>query len=337
MGKTGGIKVTAGILAFVFFMMGGLTTFLSVTPPHELSEELRLMQQSLGFGLVGGFGWFKPCEYIKITSPFGWRVHPITGEKNSFHNGVDLANDYGTPIYAAKSGTVTQVSGKGGYGNHVRITHENEFITLYAHMQSYVVQVGDQVSGGQLIGYMGSTGNSTGPHLHFSVFDGSDYVDPMLYISDEALSQGGDERQVYDYLTIRMGLNSAAACGVLANMEKESNFDPHALGDHGTSYGLCQWHDSRPGVGRWTNLKNFCQSHGLDYTTMTGQLEFLMYELQRSYPGLLNRLKNVPNSASGAYDAAYWWCILFEVPADKEQKGKIRGETAVTVYWTKYR
>lgn len=330
------ICVIAVLIACVILLMGGLMSFLSFSPASDLSEDLQQMQQTLGFGQLGGKGWYKPCDYIEITSPYGWRVHPITGEVGSFHNGVDLANDFGTPIYAAKNGTVVQVSDQGGYGNHVRIDHNDGLTTLYAHMQSFVVSEGDVVSGGQLIGYMGSTGNSTGPHLHFSVFDGTEYVDPMLYISEAALSHDAAERQIYQYLTTQVGLSKAAACGVLANMKHESDFNAHALGDDGTSYGLCQWHDTAPNFGRWTNLKDYCKANGLDDTELSGQLEFLHFELQTYFPGLLGSLKAVADTAEGAYDAAYAWCTQFEKPANMEQEGQARGDLAVTTYWPKY-
>lgn len=330
-------KLVAGLLVGIFLLLSGLVSFLSFSPSKELSPELQQLQQELGFALSGGAGWFAPCEYIELTSPFGWRINPVTGEPGNFHNGVDLANDEGTPIYAARKGSVLQVGTTGPYGNHVRIDHGEGTTTLYAHMIRFVVEEGQQVSGGQVIGYMGSTGNSTGNHLHFSVFTGGAYVDPMIYISEASLPREAAQRQIFQFLTGSMGMSPAAACGVLANMEKESDFDPHALGDYGTSYGLCQWHDTSPGAGRWTNLKNYCRSNGLDDTTLDGQLAFLAYELQTYYPGLLTELKNTPDTSDGAYDAAYAWCTRFERPANMEQEGALRGQRAVSVYWPKFK
>ncbi len=331
-----GVKIAAGFLAFLLLLFGSLMSYLSFTPSSGLPEELRQLQQEMGFAQVGGAGWFRPCEYLALTSKFGWRINPITGEAGNFHNGVDLANDESTPVYAAKNGTVVQVSGTGGYGNHVRLDHGDGFTTLYAHLQRYIVSEGETVSGGQLIGYMGSTGNSTGPHLHFSVFNGSEYVDPMIYISAAALSKDAVQRQIYTYLTTQMGLPSAAACGVLANIEAESGFDPNALGDNGTSYGLCQWHDTASGSGRWTNLKNFCTSAELDPQTADGQLMFLNHELSTFFPGLLHQLQTVPNNSDGVSQAAYAWCSQFERPADMEEKAALRAERAVSTFWPKF-
>ena len=105
---------------------------------------------------------------------------------------------------------------------------------------------------------------------------------------------------IFEYLVGTMGLNNAAACGVLANIQCESNFNPNASGDYGTSYGICQWHNTR-----FTALKNYCSSNGYDYTTLIGQLHYLEYELTNSYSGVLSKLRSVSNTASGAYDAGY--------------------------------
>lgn len=121
-------------------------------------------------------GWMQPCSYIYISSPYGDRG-------SGWHNGVDFAASYGTPIYASRSGTVTRVrSMTTSYGNHVVINHGDGFSSLYAHMDYYVVSEGEYVSQGQLIGYVGSTGNSTGPHLHFTVMYDGDDVNPMNYL-----------------------------------------------------------------------------------------------------------------------------------------------------------
>ena len=136
---------------------------------------------SSGGSFVSGESWARPCSWRKLTSPYGYRIHPTTGQYK-FHNGVDLANDQGTPIYAARSGRVTVATYGGTYGNYVTINHGDGYSSLYAHMTRYVVHKGDTVKKGQLIGYMGSTGRSTGPHLHFSIFYNGSSVNPMNYI-----------------------------------------------------------------------------------------------------------------------------------------------------------
>ena len=134
-----------------------------------------------GSGFVSGESWRKPCSWIKLTSPYGYRTHPTTGQWK-FHNGVDLANSQGTPIYAARSGKVTVATYGGTYGYYVTINHGDGFSSLYAHMTHYTVSKGQTVKKGDLIGYMGSTGRSTGPHLHFSIFYNGSSVNPMNYI-----------------------------------------------------------------------------------------------------------------------------------------------------------
>ena len=128
-------------------------------------------------------GFLYPLPYrVAITDSYGYRTHPVTGKKTTWHNGVDLAAGAGTAIYATKSGTVTTALRSDIWGNYVVINHGDGFSSLYAHMQGLIVKAGDYVKQGQTIGYVGSTGLSTGPHLHFTIyFNGAD-VNPMSYI-----------------------------------------------------------------------------------------------------------------------------------------------------------
>ena len=127
-------------------------------------------------------GWIKPLKSYTITSAFGMRIHPIH-KVERFHEGVDMAAPQGTPIYAAKSGKVTTTSYQaGGAGYYVSINHGDGFASIYMHMTNYIVKPGQHVSTGQVIGYVGSTGGSTGPHLHFGISYKGTYVNPMSYI-----------------------------------------------------------------------------------------------------------------------------------------------------------
>ena len=127
-------------------------------------------------------GWVCPVPYYTLTSPFGMRVHPISG-RWKMHNGVDLALPQGEPIYAAKSGKVTVTSYQaGGAGYYVSINHGDGFSSIYMHMTHYIVAPGQYVHAGQVIGYVGSTGGSTGPHLHFGIAYNGTYINPMDYI-----------------------------------------------------------------------------------------------------------------------------------------------------------
>ena len=136
---------------------------------------------SSGGASSGGFAF--PLAYSTgVTCAYGPRVHPINGNK-SFHYGVDLAAGMNTEIYATKSGTVTGATYGEANGYYVTINHGDGYSSIYAHMTNYVVSAGDSVKQGQLIGYVGTTGWSTGPHLHFEILYNGSNVNPMNYIS----------------------------------------------------------------------------------------------------------------------------------------------------------
>ncbi|NMF57158.1 peptidoglycan DD-metalloendopeptidase family protein [Pseudanabaena yagii] len=124
-----------------------------------------------------------PITGAVISSGFGWRVHPVTGERR-LHKGVDFAAPTGTPIFAAADGMVTDAGWTdGGYGNIVELRHSDGSVTLYAHTNRVYVSKGQVVNKGQAIAEVGTTGRSTGPHLHFEVQpDGKNAVDPMDYL-----------------------------------------------------------------------------------------------------------------------------------------------------------
>ena len=114
------------------------------------------------------------------TSDYGWRTHPIFGTRR-FHAGIDIGAGYGAPIVAALGGTVIEAGSRGGYGNTIIVDHGGGLTTLYAHQSSFAVATGQQVSRGDTIGYVGSTGYSTGPHLHFEVRVNGATRNPMDY------------------------------------------------------------------------------------------------------------------------------------------------------------
>lgn len=120
--------------------------------------------------------------FVYLSSGYKMRWHPITG-RYTLHNGVDLASYAGTRIFASKSGVVTTSTYSNSWGNYVVINHGDGYSTLYGHMQSRAVKVGDVVKQGQVIGYVGSTGWSTGPHLHFTIYYNGSTVNPIDYIN----------------------------------------------------------------------------------------------------------------------------------------------------------
>jgi murein DD-endopeptidase MepM/ murein hydrolase activator NlpD len=117
----------------------------------------------------------------RLSSFYGIRPNPFGGSYE-FHPGIDMAVAYGTPIYATAPGTVLEANFAGGYGNHVLIDHDYELQTLYGHMSKMTVAAGTRVERGQLIGYVGSTGRSSGPHLHYGVYFQGKTVDPKPYL-----------------------------------------------------------------------------------------------------------------------------------------------------------
>lgn len=130
---------------------------------------------------VSGSGAFIWPVNGPMTSPFGYRTHPIFGT-TIYHSGIDIGVDEGTPVHAADAGVVVEADWISGYGYAVIIDHGNGLSTLYGHNSSLAVSAGQSVSQGEVIAYAGSTGNSTGPHVHFEVRSNGDPVDPMGYL-----------------------------------------------------------------------------------------------------------------------------------------------------------
>ena len=121
-----------------------------------------------------------PLDGARISSNFGMRKHPISGY-NKMHKGVDFAAPTGTPIYAGGNGIVEFIGNNGGYGKYIRIRHNNEYKTAYAHLSRYEkgISKGVRVNQGETIGYVGSTGNSTGPHLHYEILYQNKHINPL--------------------------------------------------------------------------------------------------------------------------------------------------------------
>ena len=143
----------------------------------ELSEEEQMKRDSEE--IKSKISFIKPLEGI-ITSRFGWR-NPNVSTVSKYHTGIDIAAEQGTNIIAATSGKVVLASSTGAYGNHLKIEVE-DIIILYAHCLSLEVKEGDEIKQGQVIAKVGSTGNSTGPHLHFEIRKDGRYVNPDLIL-----------------------------------------------------------------------------------------------------------------------------------------------------------
>lgn len=119
-----------------------------------------------------------PVDGGYISSDFGGRANPFDGYSSDYHPGLDIAANYGTPVYASASGYVQRAGWYGGYGKYIKISHDYGYATAYGHLSSIEINSGDYVNKGQIIGYVGSTGYSTGPHLHFEVLLHGKQVNP---------------------------------------------------------------------------------------------------------------------------------------------------------------
>jgi murein DD-endopeptidase MepM/ murein hydrolase activator NlpD len=121
----------------------------------------------------------------KINNEFGFRRNPFGGRTYEFHPGIDIDGERGDLVNAPAAGTVTKANWQGGYGNMVEIDHGNGLITRYGHMSKLNVEIGDQVTRGQLIGFVGSTGRSTGPHLHYELRLNDHPINPRRFLPPE--------------------------------------------------------------------------------------------------------------------------------------------------------
>lgn len=148
---------------------------------QNMIAEMERQEAANSITSTGTYIW--PLPGYSPGSAYGWRMHPIYHEMR-FHAGEDIGAPSGTPILAADSGMATVIPDNGnGYGNYIMINHGGGRVTLYAHMSAFAISNGETVSQGQVIGYVGSTGNSTGPHLHFEVRVNGATTDPKSYFN----------------------------------------------------------------------------------------------------------------------------------------------------------
>ncbi len=132
-------------------------------------------------GTMAAFPDKWPVDNGVISSNYGGRIDPVSGGYE-YHDGLDIAADMGAPIYAAAAGTVEVAGSNGGYGIYAKINHGNGYQTAYGHMSSLAVNAGQQVAKGEIIGFVGSTGYSTGPHVHFEVMSDGQTIDPYYVV-----------------------------------------------------------------------------------------------------------------------------------------------------------
>lgn len=253
----------------------------------------------------------------RITSNFGYRTDPITGKSNKSHNGLDIGASCGINVIATRAGKVIEATESSSCGFYVKIDHGDGTASRYCHMLSDLqVKKGQSVEQGTIIGHVGSTGNSTGCHLHFEVWKNNSRVNPLDYISTSnprpksqisVASVNGSNAMQSVCLTLKSsGFSNDAVAAIMSNMRQESNFRLDAVGDNGTSYGLCQWHN-----GRYNKLQNYC---GNSLNTVECQLSYLINELQTSYVGVYSML--LTNNT--AHDLTEYYCYYYEVPANRD-------------------
>lgn len=143
------------------------------------NEQIGVIEKAL---LVNTIPNGKPLHHTHVTSNFGYRIHPVT-HRQSFHAGLDLHGKKGTPVYAPASGVVVYAKQKTAYGNFILIEHSYGFKTAYGHLSRYAVKAGDYVNKGDIIGYVGNTGRSTGAHLHYEVRYLDKWINPKAFLT----------------------------------------------------------------------------------------------------------------------------------------------------------
>lgn len=157
---------------------------IGVTVPEqdapEMADARELPALAVGEQRILGFAYACPLSGT-LTSPFGWREDPNSGEE-CFHYGVDIAGEEGASVACFADGTVGTVGESNLLGKYVTVNHESGFSTLYAHCSAVTVSAGQSVRKGDELAHVGSTGNATGPHLHFEVHDGGEYLNPIYYV-----------------------------------------------------------------------------------------------------------------------------------------------------------
>jgi len=157
-----------------------------------------ISQTASGFGAARQFGAsvsipsLVPLEGFRLTSGFGMRNHPVLGRRRA-HKGIDLGAPTGTPILAAADGIISRADWFGSYGLYVSVEHGGEIQTRYAHMSRLNVAKGQRVSKGDVIGFVGTTGRSTGPHLHYEVRIADEAVNPIAYMQTQLASLSAEE------------------------------------------------------------------------------------------------------------------------------------------------
>jgi murein DD-endopeptidase MepM/ murein hydrolase activator NlpD len=163
------------------------TKEISKNVKYSMDSILELLGQAEKLNLETSFDWPVINERTFISSKYGWRTDPFTGNKR-WHSGIDIAAGWNAPIVAASDGVIIHSGYRYGYGISIEIQHKNGLSTRYAHLKKAIIKKGDIVKKDQLIALMGSSGRSTGPHLHFEVLINGKKTDPTPYVKHDRLN-----------------------------------------------------------------------------------------------------------------------------------------------------
>ena len=264
---------------------------------------------------------------VRITSDYGPRDAP-TATASSYHYAIDIGGgvEGQTNIIAAASGTVVATNNVciaghrecgGRLGNYVKIIHSDGTVTRYGHMKDVYVNSGDIVVQGQVIGTMGNTGDSTGPHLDFQVLVNGEAVNPLDYVDPDnprklcvpIISNGeGDQQTVcLNLLSYGSSYSINALTGILANIQAESGYNPQALNSGSGAYGLVQWLG-----GRKTGVMNACGTSSSNEEHISCQVSYIFQELSSSERNANSYLLR----DASASDMAYYFCQYYERPEE---------------------
>lgn len=278
-------------------------------------------------------------ETTTITSGFGLRDAPnATASTN--HSAIDIGGgrEGQTNIIAAADGVVTStntscIAGNsycgGQLGNYVFISHDDGSVTRYGHLYSVAVKKNDRVKQGQVIGKMGNTGNSTGPHLDFQVQVNGAIVDPTNYVSGSeprkvcsgsgSVTLGEDNKQTICLTLKNSGYSNKAIAGIMGNLQQESQFDPNTV--NSTNHqGIAQWEPAR-----FNNLKSI---YGSDSYSIDSQIKFLMKELNDSYPAVEKYLRE----SHSLIEYTYNFCMNYENPGEDDCESSYRSDYAKDLF-----
>lgn len=267
----------------------------------------------VAIGLTSGYG---AQESFRIKEHGGVDLDP--GTSNLGETNIIAAKD-GIVVYSSKdisqcpTGHYGSTCG-GGWGNYVKIKHSDGYYTLYAHMEQNTVTVkeGEAVKQGQVIGKVGSSGSSTGPHLHFEVRDPSDQrVNPMDYIDEKnprpttSVVVGDSNKQTVCLTLKQKNYNDTAVAAIMKNLDAESGFDNLSENEIG-AYGIAQWYQ-----GRRTALE---KKYPNSYSTLESQIQYLIYELTTNYQ---NVNKYMLSTKYTVEEKVYYYCMHYEIPGSE--------------------